>query len=767
MTLHPPFRVKAIYSWSGSEEDDLGFIEGDMIDVDSLGDGNWWHGKLQRNKMTGSFPMNYVEVTKSELFKPSRSTSPEPPYDEMQFSFQSSRSHYQVQQPHVAQTRHANPPPVHHQQSYQPVKQSSSRMGLPHSQSAPRLDTRDSYNNNSRSCEARETSAPPLPHHAYPVKKSQSQLFTPVSPYKREFIAPYDPETLNTSNSSSNVFSYSNGSYFGSSTSSQSTFAMSDFSATSAGSYSRHQWEEQQRRHAQGSSASGNPLLVEEKRVKNPGMLKKIFSFRDAPPLPSTEHLVRGTDNTVDAWIECRVDLNRANSIGSKERQLREKRIRETAGYIILEPHKQLSTLNNNEVYQTNNIIDLHAISLKHVDQSVRKLGSHVSLSSFVANDLGMKYSSKLEYIRALFVLCCEHFMLVDSGKRSMDEVFQYKQGSSYDMALMFQSLGKSMGIQCELIEGSLKTPQAIVRHIWNSVLINGEWRFIDVSLGNLTNKVYDLIQRPTEPSESFYFLAEPLDWIHTHIPDKYEHQHVVPPIDPMVALALPPCFPSFFKNGLKTCKFNNALTRLEGLEIFEMDLKTPKDIEVNASVVTKAGTARTLAQVYWKHNERYCRVKGTLPKGQSQGFIHVYSGPKGVQRSLQNIHPLSMVIPITHTGECRELIFVERFPTVPAQSNDIYIKQPQNKHLTQRADYVFTLAQHPSMGLGQINRVKLALQSPSGKILKFVKKDHSTPSGTWELPVKCTETGVWRALVSMDSGTSLCVFAEWVCQSI
>lgn len=44
-----------------SDVGDLGFVEGDIIEVLNTGDGNWWTGKLKRNKVVGSFPCNFVE----------------------------------------------------------------------------------------------------------------------------------------------------------------------------------------------------------------------------------------------------------------------------------------------------------------------------------------------------------------------------------------------------------------------------------------------------------------------------------------------------------------------------------------------------------------------------------------------------------------------------------------------------------------------------------------------------------------------------------
>lgn len=56
-----PCKVRALFSWSGETPQDLGFVEGDIIDVLNNGDGDWWTGKLKRNKLVGLFPRNLVE----------------------------------------------------------------------------------------------------------------------------------------------------------------------------------------------------------------------------------------------------------------------------------------------------------------------------------------------------------------------------------------------------------------------------------------------------------------------------------------------------------------------------------------------------------------------------------------------------------------------------------------------------------------------------------------------------------------------------------
>ena len=77
-----PCWCRAVYSWGGETDKDLGFIEGDLIECLNAGDGSWWVGRLRRDKrMVGSFPSNFVVVL-GDSYQPqpiSRAASPAPP----------------------------------------------------------------------------------------------------------------------------------------------------------------------------------------------------------------------------------------------------------------------------------------------------------------------------------------------------------------------------------------------------------------------------------------------------------------------------------------------------------------------------------------------------------------------------------------------------------------------------------------------------------------------------------------------------------------
>ena len=73
-----PIWTKAIYSFSGESKRDLGFIEGDLIEALNAGDGQWWTGRLYRNRQIGVFPSNFVQILPDSFRPMNRASSPLP-----------------------------------------------------------------------------------------------------------------------------------------------------------------------------------------------------------------------------------------------------------------------------------------------------------------------------------------------------------------------------------------------------------------------------------------------------------------------------------------------------------------------------------------------------------------------------------------------------------------------------------------------------------------------------------------------------------------
>ncbi|KAI9707764.1 MAG: cytokinesis protein 3 [Candelina mexicana] len=246
-------------------------------------------------------------------------------------------------------------------------------------------------------------------------------------------------------------------------------------------------------------------------------------------------------------------------------------------------------------------------------------------------------------------------------------------------------------------------------------------------------------------------------------------------------------------------------------------------DFFENGEVVRK----RALAQAEWVNGEKRYTVKALLPGDEGHGVLKVYAGRRGLMHSIKdNPHPLAFALPIIHTGENPPYDFVTRHPTPHAQRHDLYVAQPQCQRLAVNNTFVFAVRQYPSSlatcspttttntngatspipslnprptsalsmsassasGSGTGNPVvngqtttatpthgahkkhaKLAIQAPSGKILRLNRKGAGEGGGEmggccWETVIKIGERGVWRGLVLADRSARWCVFAEWNC---
>ena len=238
--------------------------------------------------------------------------------------------------------------------------------------------------------------------------------------------------------------------------------------------------------------------------------------------------------------------------------------------------------------------------------------------------------------------------------------------------------------------------------------------------------------------------------------------------------------------------------------------------------------TTRALAQADWVGGQKRYVVKAHLPSNEGQGILKVYAGKRGLMHSIKdNPHPLAFAIPITHTGNNPPYDFLLRHPTPHAQRHDLYVVQPQCRRLAVNNTFVFAVRQHPSslacssppatsispfpfvrpssaMSMvssaastsdyfgptasnassstsgtpstsqhsgRQEKPAKLAIQAPSGKILRLMRKSDNTTSmaeagdgGLWETIIKIGERGTWRGLVLADRSARWCVWGEWDC---
>ncbi|KAI4949453.1 hypothetical protein J4E91_005192 [Alternaria rosae] len=227
------------------------------------------------------------------------------------------------------------------------------------------------------------------------------------------------------------------------------------------------------------------------------------------------------------------------------------------------------------------------------------------------------------------------------------------------------------------------------------------------------------------------------------------------------------------------------------------------------------------LAQAEWYGGQKRYTVKALLPGDGGQGVLKIYAGPRGLMHSNKmNPHNLAIGLPMTHTGTNPPYSFLTLHPTPHAQRNDLYVAQPQCANLALNNTFVFCVRQHPSsltkspepspamhgraspnpfarpasaMSMQSISATgsnytnpsqsssgsadsrgnkpaKLAVQTPSGKIIRLTRKTEHMSStndadGTaWETIIKIGEKGTWRGLVLADRSARWCVFAQWEC---
>ncbi|KAL9613277.1 MAG: hypothetical protein Q9167_002186 [Letrouitia subvulpina] len=236
----------------------------------------------------------------------------------------------------------------------------------------------------------------------------------------------------------------------------------------------------------------------------------------------------------------------------------------------------------------------------------------------------------------------------------------------------------------------------------------------------------------------------------------------------------------------------------------------------------------QALAQATWSAGEKRYTVKAHLPIDESHGVLKIYAGKRGLMHSIRdNPHPLAFSVPMIHSGQNPPYGFFLRHPTPQAQRHDLYVVQPQCARLAVNNTFVFAVRQHPSslsctsppprsqsplpfarpssamsmisasasgsdyfsqpsqsssssaQGSQQQQQkpAKLAIQAPSGKILRLTRKSDGTAGsnglceggdgaegGVWETVIKIGERGTWRGLVLADRTLRWCVFGEWEC---
>ncbi|KXT01412.1 hypothetical protein AC578_9512 [Pseudocercospora eumusae] len=566
-------------------------------------------------------------------------------------------------------------------------------------------------------------------------------------------------------------------------------------------------------------------------------------------------------------WMQVRRDVNRSNSLSQRERDDRAERC-EMHDIPVLRPIDELHDLVEGDEgldgLPITEPTDFNLPNLQLVDKSTRfvqNVPPMISAASLAQNYVCRPHRSDVQRLRAIFTWVSERITWEDDfeGKIDTRRAIQTKRACSEEIAYLVRDMCNAVGLHSEVVRGYLKTPgesldlDTIARpnHFWNAVIVDGEWRILDCALASPTHprrSAYSAAS--TQVAESWYFLARPIEICYTHIPLLPEQQHVVPPVDHQVLVALPCACPAYFRNNVEMFSFDTSMLHLENLEMAHLHINVPEDVECVAETegrgfaqdgdgdLFETGeivTKKAFAQAEWVGGRKRFTIKALLPGDEGHGVLKIYAGKRGLMHSIKdNPHAMAVGLPLTHTGQNPPYDFVTRHPTPHAQRHDLYIAQPQCGRLTLNNTFVFCVRQHPSslsrfspdtwgtnswsngrpqspnpanivrpssamsmvsmttsqvgssygsesgssnsgngMTPAQQKPAKLAIQSPSQKIIRLTRKQEHTSRNveedmglttSWETVIKIGERGTWRGLVLADRSARWCVFAEWEC---
>jgi len=370
-------------------------------------------------------------------------------------------------------------------------------------------------------------------------------------------------------------------------------------------------------------------------------------------------------------WVHVRRDVNRANTLSKNERIERQEK-QQMMNQPVLRPVDALEEdVDGNEAADDSiveNPQDFDTANLSLVDKAARFVGNlppFTTPESLATHHVCRPYRSDVQRLRAIFTwvsekIAWEHPSGPIDGEYEPEDVdprrvLSQKRGSPEEIAVVVQRMCAAVGIHCDIIRGFLKTPGEALdiescprpNHWWNAMVVDGEWRFMDCSLASPTHpRRFMYSHAPPNQAEFFYFLAKPNEFCWTHVPLAMEQQHLVPPLPLPILLALPCACPTFFRQGLRMINFDTSLTRLENLEVVQIEFSVPMGVECIAEVEAKGFAIdqdgdvfetgevvkkRALAQAVWENGVKTYRVKAVLPGDEGQGVLKVYAGKRGL----------------------------------------------------------------------------------------------------------------------------------------
>jgi transglutaminase/protease-like cytokinesis protein 3 len=739
-----PCKTRATYSWSGDKKtNQLGFMEGDVIEIFKVVSDDIYFGESQRTKVKGFFPSKYVECNLS--FE--EHSTPSTPISGSTSKNTSYNSLFTLKKNSIS-------------------PDSSSNIDM-----TSVLDKDSSFQNNDSKS----------------VKK-----FT--SSYAQHIL---DLSTLSTDTSSSSVFGHS------------------DFSATSAGSYIRHKEEYENKLQSMMNSTNNynnftrkalNEIFEKQEKKKQPTLFQKFLgskddgepSFDDRLYLSSIEKMGRININDYFSYENNSLsnypsqsqytgpltDLERSKTVSGSARSFRAQRTSKEQPDLILKPHKAISEVNREaqEISTKIKNYDIDSIDFSRVDHYMNKVehDPFETLIAFTERVILRKFKTELEISRAIYIYLTRNFKLIQkrdekiSTKRmfeseKINEILYTRVCTPHQLTWLFYMMADAAGLELEMILGYLKHPfilnetitdsnkRLIINHSWISIQVDGSYRFIDVTLGNPTNELaenYPDIWDVNSINE-FYYLTRPFHILTTHNSRYIDQQRIVPPIDVVAQLSLPPLYPHAMISGITLHKFNSSIFHLKDYELYDFEIEIPADYIVQGKFKpfdSGFETVDSFVQIYNKNGTRIAHFQGIMSKNCPVGFIYILGKDEFSKK-----WNLLMSIPCFHVGKWKPITWVTKVPGL--NGVDVYLKEPKLNYL-KVGEQKFDIKVHAKPDyIKEVKEIyhgimKIGLFPPNKQIIELNIEDNRfngtinlNKTGSWRLGVLDTKMKRWKVI--------------------
>jgi transglutaminase/protease-like cytokinesis protein 3 len=244
------------------------------------------------------------------------------------------------------------------------------------------------------------------------------------------------------------------------------------------------------------------------------------------------------------------------------------------------------------------------------VDSLVELYPKNISKIDDLVSKIALDFSSDEEKTRAVFYWVCTTISYdvayskrieeeklnaysyktekerLQKEKKLMHEsamtAFNSKNAVCYGYASLFKEISNKLGIECELVQGDLKSNFSQINgtiqlnHAWNIVKIKNEWRFIDCTLaaGIISSKTDEFVFKFNDA----FFLTDPQLFFLNHYPEDKKWLFVNKSQEEY--LKSPLYLPDYIKSNFKIIyPVSGSLSNHENVKLILSNIYSEKDI--------------------------------------------------------------------------------------------------------------------------------------------------------------------------------------------